>query len=116
MNAPHAEQAVSGSFPKEAGRLKEHWNVPVLNPDDSAAVAQALRIKETVPEAQITIVHLGPPSGDRFIWEALALGCDEGLRIWDEELEDLHTRGKLSIFAGGCAMPVGRRFMFPPDL
>ena len=84
---------------EETGRLKEDWNVPILNPDDSVAVAQALRIKETMPEAQITIVHLGPPSGDRFIREALALGCDEGLRIWDEGLEDLHTGAKQLIFA-----------------
>jgi electron transfer flavoprotein beta subunit len=84
---------------EETGRLKEDWNVPILNPDDREAVAQALTIKETMPEAQITIVHLGPPSGDRFIREALALGCDEGLRIWDKGLEDLHTRAKQLIFA-----------------
>jgi electron transfer flavoprotein beta subunit len=71
----------------------------MLNPDDGMAVAQALNIKKNVAEAHITIVHWGPPSGDRFIREALALGCDEGLRIWDEGLEDLHTRGKLLIFA-----------------
>jgi electron transfer flavoprotein beta subunit len=84
---------------EETGRLKEDWNVPMLNPDDGMSVAQALKIKKDMPEARITIVHLGPPSGDRFIRNALALGCDEGLRIWDEGLENLHTRGKLLIFA-----------------
>jgi electron transfer flavoprotein alpha/beta subunit len=84
---------------EDSGRLKNDWNVPMLNPDDGMAVAQALKIKKDIPEARITIVHLGPPSGDRFIREALALGCDEGLRIWDEGLEDLHTGGKLMILA-----------------
>jgi electron transfer flavoprotein beta subunit len=84
---------------EDSGRLINDWNVPMLNPDDGMAVAQALKIKRDIPETRITIVHLGPPSGDRFIREALALGCDEGLRIWNEGLEDLHTGGKLPIFA-----------------
>lgn len=76
----------------------EDWNVPILNPDDGAALAQALSIKKDMSGVRITAVHFGPPSGDRFITEALALGCDEGLRIWDENLEDLHTGSKLLIF------------------
>jgi electron transfer flavoprotein beta subunit len=84
---------------EDTGRLKEDWNVSILNPDDGMAVAQALKIKHEIPEAQITVVHLGPPSGEKFIREVLALGCDEGLRIWDEGLEDLHTAGKQLIFA-----------------
>jgi electron transfer flavoprotein beta subunit len=83
---------------EETGRLKEDWNVPMLNPDDGMAVAQALKIKKDRPEARITIVHWGPSSGEKIIRNALALGCDEGLRIWDEDLE-LHTRGKVLVFA-----------------
>jgi electron transfer flavoprotein beta subunit len=84
---------------EETGRLKENWNVPTLNPDDGMAVAQALKIKKDMAGAHITIVHWGPPSGNRFIRNALALGCDEGLRIWDESLEELHTGGKALVFA-----------------
>jgi electron transfer flavoprotein beta subunit len=84
---------------EETGRLKEGWNVPILNPDDGMAVSEALRIKEKIADARITVIHLGPPSGDRFIKDALALGCDDGLRIWDEGLEELHTAGKVLIFA-----------------
>jgi electron transfer flavoprotein beta subunit len=83
---------------EDAGRLKEDWNVPILNPDDGMAVAAALRIKKEIPGTNIRIVHLGPASAERFIRDAVALGCDEGLRLWDEGLEDLHTGGKLLIF------------------
>jgi electron transfer flavoprotein beta subunit len=83
----------------EGGRLNEEWNIPVLNPDDGLSVAEALRIKKDFAGTRITIVHLGPPSGERFIRDALALGCDEGLRIWDEGLNDLHVEGKQVIFA-----------------
>jgi len=86
-------------FIEETGRLKEDWNVPMLNPDDSMAVTQALKIKKDMPKARIMIVHWGPPSGDQIIRNALALGCDEGLRIWDEAVEELHTGGKLLVFS-----------------
>jgi len=84
---------------EETGRLNEGWNVPILNPDDGAAVAAALSIKKENGAAHVTVVHLGPPSGERFLRDALALGCDEGLRVWDEGLEDLHTGAKALIFA-----------------
>jgi electron transfer flavoprotein beta subunit len=84
---------------EETCRIKEGWNVPMLNPDDGIAVAQALKIKKDMPETRITIVHWGPPSGEKFIRNALALGCDDGLRIWEEGLEELHTGGKTLVFA-----------------
>jgi electron transfer flavoprotein beta subunit len=90
-------------YVEETGRLMDNWNVPILNPDDGMAVAQALKIKKDRPEARITIVHWGPPSGDKCIRDALALGCDEGLRIWDEDLE-LHTGGKALVFARVAAI------------
>ena len=89
---------------EETGRLKEDWNALVLNPDDALAVAEALKIKERDADTHITLVHLGPPSGCRFMRDALALGCDEGLRIWDEGLEDIHTAGKRLIFARAAAI------------
>jgi len=84
---------------EDTGRLINDWYVPILNTDDTMAVSEALRIKKEIAETHISVVHLGPPSGERFIRDALALGCDEGLRIWDEELENLHTGGKLLILA-----------------
>ncbi len=71
----------------------------MLNPDDAMAVSEALRIKEEMSGTKITVVHLGPPAHERFIRDALAFGCDEGLRIWDEELEDIHAGGKCLILA-----------------
>ena len=89
---------------EESGRLKEDWNVPILNPDDAMAIAQSLKIKKDIPKAHITIVHWGPPSGEKLIRNALALGCDEGLRIWDEDLEELHAAGKALVFARAAAI------------
>lgn len=93
------DMAVALEGVEEVGRLNEDWNVEVLNPDDNAALEEALKVKRNIAGTRIAAVHLGPPSGDRFLRDALALGCDEGLRVWDAGLDDLHTAGKLLIFA-----------------
>jgi electron transfer flavoprotein alpha/beta subunit len=80
-------------------RLREEWNIPILNPDDAAALCAALTVRRGIPGARVTAVHLGPPSGARWIREAVAMGCDDGLRIWDENLEEVRTAGKVMIFS-----------------
>ena len=82
-----------------AQKVKEDWNVYMLNPYDRAAVEKAIEIKKKIPETKITIVHLGQSSGERWIRECFAYGCDEGVRIWDEDLSDIKTYGKAFIFA-----------------
>jgi electron transfer flavoprotein alpha/beta subunit len=79
--------------------LKQDWNVSILNPDDEAAIAAVLKIRNEDPGTHITVVHLGPPPGERFIKEAIALGCDDGLRIWDERLGDIRSEGKALVFS-----------------
>ncbi|MGD0232323.1 MAG: hypothetical protein ABSC19_18535 [Syntrophorhabdales bacterium] len=82
-----------------AGKLRADWNVSMLNPADNSAIEAALKMKKGLPGTQVTVVHLGPASGERLIRECLALGCDEGLRIWEEGLEEIHATGKALIFA-----------------
>lgn len=83
---------------ERSGNLRKDWNVSVLNPSDSAAIDTALVIKESLPGTHITLIHLGPPSGERFIREGLALGCDDGLRIWEEGIDAIQAQGKALIF------------------
>lgn len=79
--------------------LKQEWNVSMLNPDDEAAIAAVLKIKQENPGTRITVVHWGPPSGERFIRDAMVPGCDDGLRLWEEDLNDIGTQGKALIFS-----------------
>ena len=81
------------------GTVRAEWNVPVLNPDDGAAIEAALELKAGLPESRITLINLGPPKSEGMIRDALALGCDEGLRVWDNDLEDLHAPAKAVILA-----------------
>jgi electron transfer flavoprotein beta subunit len=82
-----------------SGRLRMDEPVRLLNPPDCAALELSLRVKETHTETHITLVQLGPPSGERWIREGLALGCDEGFRIWGEGLDDVRPQGKALVFA-----------------
>jgi electron transfer flavoprotein beta subunit len=86
-------------YQETTGRLRQDWVVTMLNPPDRTALETALTIKADIPESHITVIHLGPISGDRFIREGLALGCDEGLRVWDEELDGIQPRTKALIFS-----------------
>ncbi len=81
------------------GTVKADWNVPVLNPDDGAAIEAALELKASLPETRITLINLGPRASEKMIRDGLALGCDEGLRVWDNDLEGLHAPAKALILA-----------------
>jgi len=79
--------------------LHPEGQVKQLNPPDRAALNTSLRIKEHLSEAHITVVHLGGVSGERWIREGIALGCDEGLRIWFDGMDEVHAPGKALIFS-----------------
>ncbi len=81
------------------GTVRAEWNVPVLNPDDGVAIEAALELKARLPETRITLINLGPRASEKMIRDSLALGCDEGLRVWDDDLEDLHAPAKALILA-----------------
>jgi electron transfer flavoprotein beta subunit len=83
----------------KTGKLLPECNIHHLNPADKTAVETAIRIKKSVPATHITLIHMGPASGERFIREGLALGADEGLRIWDEHLDESSVNAKAFIFA-----------------
>jgi electron transfer flavoprotein beta subunit len=85
---------------ESTGRLRNELNVLMVNPADRSAIRCALRTKELTPGTRITLAHLGPPSGEAFLREGLAMGCDEALRIWDDdEIGDPHPQAKALIFS-----------------
>lgn len=81
------------------GRLKTNWNVAMANPADRTAIGTALAMKRSVPDTSVTLVHLGPVTGERWVREGLSAGCDEGIRVWDEGLDEIRTLGKAAVLA-----------------
>ena len=81
------------------GRFLRDWNVTQLNPPDRKAIDTALKIKKKFPNTHITLIHLGPPSEGQWIQEGLSRGADEGLRIWEEDIEGCSVNSKAFICA-----------------
>jgi electron transfer flavoprotein beta subunit len=80
-------------------QIREDGAIYELNPADVQAMETALKIKDEIPGTHITLIHMGPVSGERWIREGYALGCDAGLRICDQGLGELKACGKAMIFA-----------------
>ena len=62
-----------------------HW---ILNPPDTIALEQALRIRDRFPACRIRVVSVSPPDTDGVLRECLAAGANEVARLWDDGLED----------------------------
>lgn len=60
----------------------------VISPFDEQAVEAALRIRDKLGEARITVVSLGPDSARAVIKSALALGADEAVLLCDPAFAD----------------------------
>jgi electron transfer flavoprotein beta subunit len=54
-----------------------------INEYDEYAVEQAVRLKEQVKEADLTVLCVGPDQVTETIKKALAMGCDRGVHIND---------------------------------
>jgi len=54
----------------------------VLNPWDEFTVEEALRLKEK-HGGKVTVVAMGPDASREALKQAIAMGCDEAIQLWD---------------------------------
>jgi len=72
----------SGLLATEGGPL--HY---CLNPADRGALEQALRVRDRLPGARVTVVSLGPPECEPLLRECLSAGADEALLLCDPDFQ-----------------------------
>ena len=65
-----------------------------MNEYDEYAVEQAVRLKEQVGDADLTVLCIGPDQVKETMKKALAMGCDRGVHIADN---DAHKREPIEI-------------------
>lgn len=73
-----------------------------MNEYDEFAVEQAVLVKEQVGDADITVLSIGPDKVKETIKKALAMGCDRGAQIADDEVssrEPFQIAGMIAEFA-----------------
>lgn len=63
----------------------------IYNPEDLLALEQALRIKDQIPESQVTIVTMGPVRAAGIIRESLYRGATGGVLLTDKRFAGSDT-------------------------
>lgn len=63
----------------------------ILNPYDLYAIDEAVKIKKTVPETEITALTMGPNQAEEILKKAIALGCDKGILLSDKKFAGADT-------------------------
>jgi electron transfer flavoprotein alpha/beta subunit len=66
----------------ERGTLIREGVPSIINPFDTYAIEEALRLKEQAG-GKVTVISMGPPQAKEALKEALAMGCDEAILISD---------------------------------
>jgi len=74
--------------PFEENRIDPDDLVYEANPSDVVAVEEAVRIKEKNPLAEVVVLSMAPPSTISVLRSCLAMGCDEGVLLWDDDFRD----------------------------
>ena len=60
-----------------------------LNPNDATALVIALNMKSADSTAEITAISVGSSGVESYLRNALALGADKAVRVWDDDFESL---------------------------
>lgn len=76
---------------KEDGTVNRSALPAIFNPEDMNALEQALRIKERVGDAEITLLTMGPGRAADIIREGLFRGADGGILLTDRKFAGADT-------------------------
>jgi len=62
----------------------------IINPFDTYAIEEAVRLKERFT-GKVTVITMGPPQAESALKEAISLGCDEGILVSDRKFAGSDT-------------------------
>jgi len=68
------------SMDEATGTMRREGVESIVNPLDLYAIEAAVRLKEA-HRGRVTALSMGPPSAEKAVREALAMGCDAGVLI-----------------------------------
>ncbi len=76
--------------PKTGTLIRE--GVPsIINPEDKNAMEEALRIKESQKDVEVTALSMGPPQAENALRETLAMGADRAVLVSDRAFAGADT-------------------------
>jgi electron transfer flavoprotein beta subunit len=78
------------THPKTGTLIRE--GVPsIINPVDKNAIEEALRIKESNDDVEVTVLSMGPSQAENALREALAMGADRAILLSDRAFAGADT-------------------------
>ncbi|KAB3526348.1 electron transfer flavoprotein subunit beta/FixA family protein [Alkaliphilus serpentinus] len=75
---------------KETGTMIRDGVESVINPLDLYAIELGIQLKE-IHGGKVTVCTMGPPSAQKALREAIAMGCDDGILITDRKFAGADT-------------------------
>lgn len=68
----------------------------IINPYDLYAIEEALKIKKSIPDVEISVLTMGPMQAESMLRYAISLGCDKGILLSDKKFAgaDTYATGK----------------------
>lgn len=75
----------------ETGTLQREGVEAVINPFDTYAVEEAIRLKERLPGSTVYALSMGPPQAEKALRETLELGIDEAILLCDRAFAGADT-------------------------
>ena len=77
-------------FDPETNTLMRDQVESIINPFDTYAIEEALRLKES-HGGMVTVITMGPPQAQKELKEAIAMGCDEAVFLCAPEFAGSDT-------------------------
>src|SRR5215813_10642367 len=71
----------------------------VINPWDEYSVTEAVLLKEA-QSVKTTVLAVGPEAHNDALKQGLAIGIDEAVRVWDEDMAGQDSLGYATAVAG----------------
>ena len=71
----------------------------VINPWDEYAIEEALRLKEK-HGGKVSVLSIGPDPVKEALKQAVAMGCDEAIQLWDAAFDGSDALGTSLVLAG----------------
>ncbi len=85
----------------ETGTLIREGVESILNHDDANALEQALQIKDSQPDTEVTVLTMGPPQANEMLQECIAMGADRAILLSDRALGGSDTWATSNALAAG---------------
>jgi electron transfer flavoprotein beta subunit len=79
--------AVDDEFEIEGGEIPEQYLTTDLNEWDNYAIEAAVRLAEADVADEVVTATIGPERSEETVRQALAMGADRAIRVWDDALD-----------------------------